>query len=159
MCPPPGVPPAPENVFPRRGEQCPVEEFSYKGYSLSKCTCNDKHTHIQVFFFGYWTSLSQHNPCRACRARCVRRSARGRACWVLAVCVVAHAGLRALGSVVVTELPVVASFVATENSLSQQRFSPPWPNCVATSNPVTTSEPPAVCGPCRDIEPEGYVKT
>ena len=74
-------------------------------------------------------------------------------------CVTTHTGLRAPGSVVVTELPVVASFVATENSLSQQRFSPPWPNCVATSNPVTTSEPPAVCGPCRDTEPEGYVKT
>ena len=29
------------NNFPRRGEQCPVEEFSYKGYSPPKCTCID----------------------------------------------------------------------------------------------------------------------
>ena len=43
-----GVPPAPENVFPQQGEQCSVEEFSYKGYSPPKCTCNGKHTHIQV---------------------------------------------------------------------------------------------------------------
>ena len=48
MCPPPGVPPAPVNVFPRWGEQCPVEEFPYKGYSPPKCTCNGKHAHIQV---------------------------------------------------------------------------------------------------------------
>ena len=48
MCPPPSVPPAPVNVFPRRGEQCPVEEFSYKGYSPPRCTCNGKHTYIQV---------------------------------------------------------------------------------------------------------------
>ena len=35
-------------LFPRWGEQCPVVEFSYKGYSLPKCSCNDKHTHIPV---------------------------------------------------------------------------------------------------------------
>ena len=28
---------------PRRGEQCLVENFSYKGYSPPKCTCNDIH--------------------------------------------------------------------------------------------------------------------
>ena len=27
--------------FPRRGELCPVEKVSYKGYSPPKCTCND----------------------------------------------------------------------------------------------------------------------
>ena len=31
--------------FPRHGEQCPVDGFSYKGYSPPKCTCNDMHTH------------------------------------------------------------------------------------------------------------------
>ena len=34
--------------FPMKGEQCLVKEFSYKGYSPPKCTCNEKHTHIQV---------------------------------------------------------------------------------------------------------------
>ena len=48
MYPPLGVPPAFVNVFPRRGEQCPIEELSYKGYSPPKCTYNGKHTHIQV---------------------------------------------------------------------------------------------------------------
>ena len=38
------MPPVPVNVFPRRGEQCPVDEFSYKGYSPPKCICNDTHT-------------------------------------------------------------------------------------------------------------------
>ena len=28
-------------MFPRQGEQCPVFELSYMGYSLPKCTCND----------------------------------------------------------------------------------------------------------------------
>ena len=32
---------------PRRGEQCPVENNSYKGYSPPKCTCNAI-SHIQV---------------------------------------------------------------------------------------------------------------
>ena len=36
-----GVPPVPEMFFPRRGELCPVEKVSYKGYSPPKCTCND----------------------------------------------------------------------------------------------------------------------
>ena len=27
-------------LFPRRGEQCPVVEFSYMGYSPPKCSCN-----------------------------------------------------------------------------------------------------------------------
>ena len=36
--------------FPQRGELCPVEKVSYKGYSPPKCTCNDMihkiiHTH------------------------------------------------------------------------------------------------------------------
>ena len=39
-CPPPSVPPVPESIFPQRGEQCPVEKCSYKGYSPLKCTCN-----------------------------------------------------------------------------------------------------------------------
>ena len=41
-------PPVPENIFLRQGEQCLIDEFSYKGYSPPKCTCNGKHTHIQV---------------------------------------------------------------------------------------------------------------
>ena len=40
-----GVPLVPENVFPRQGEQCPVGEFSYKGYSPPKSTFNGNHTH------------------------------------------------------------------------------------------------------------------
>ena len=35
-------------LFPRRGEQCPVVEFSYLGYSQPKCSCNGNHTNIQV---------------------------------------------------------------------------------------------------------------
>ena len=31
--------------FPRRGEQCPVVEFPYMGYSPPKCSCNGKYTH------------------------------------------------------------------------------------------------------------------
>ena len=27
-------------IFPRQGEQCLIEKFSYKGYSPPKCTCN-----------------------------------------------------------------------------------------------------------------------
>ena len=34
-------------MVPRRGEQCPIENNSYKGYSLPKCTCNAI-SHIQV---------------------------------------------------------------------------------------------------------------
>ena len=34
-------------MVPRRGEQCPVENNSYKSYSPSKCTCNVI-SHIQV---------------------------------------------------------------------------------------------------------------
>ena len=63
MCPPPGVPPALVNVFPRRSEQYPVEEFSYKGYSQPKCSCNGKHTHIQVkicrFLLEYLHSMDE----------------------------------------------------------------------------------------------------
>ena len=40
MCPLHGVTPVPINIFPRRGEQCLIEEFSYNGYSPPKCTCN-----------------------------------------------------------------------------------------------------------------------
>ena len=39
-CPSSGVLPVPKNIFPRRGEQCPIEKCSYKGYSPPKCTCN-----------------------------------------------------------------------------------------------------------------------
>ena len=39
--------PVPEKGVPRQGEQCPVEKFSYKGYSPPKSTCNDT-PHIQV---------------------------------------------------------------------------------------------------------------
>ena len=35
-------------LFPRRGKQCPVVEFSYMGYSSPKCLCNGNHTNIQV---------------------------------------------------------------------------------------------------------------
>ena len=35
-------------LFPRRGEQCPVVEFSCMGYSPPKCSCNGNHTNIQV---------------------------------------------------------------------------------------------------------------
>ena len=39
--PSPGAPSVPKiNIFPRQGEQCSVVEFSYLGYSLSKCSCN-----------------------------------------------------------------------------------------------------------------------
>ena len=34
-------------MVPRRGEQCPVENNSYKGYSPPKCTCNAI-SHIQL---------------------------------------------------------------------------------------------------------------
>ena len=34
-------------MVPRQGEQCPVENNSFKGYSLPKCTCNVI-SHIQV---------------------------------------------------------------------------------------------------------------
>ena len=33
--------PVPEIMFPRQGEQCPIVELSYFGYSPPKCTCND----------------------------------------------------------------------------------------------------------------------
>ena len=35
-------------LFPRRGEQCPVVEFSNMGYSPPKCSCNGNQTNIQV---------------------------------------------------------------------------------------------------------------
>ena len=35
-------------LFPRRGEQCPVVESSYLGYSQPNCSCNGNHTNIQV---------------------------------------------------------------------------------------------------------------
>ena len=39
------------------GEQCPIDEFSYMGYSPPKCICNDTHT-------------SYHIPYRKCNRKC-----------------------------------------------------------------------------------------
>ena len=37
-------------MFPRQGEQCPVVELSYMGYSPPKCTCNDStQTHSRKY--------------------------------------------------------------------------------------------------------------
>ena len=39
-------------MVPRQGEQCPVENNSYKGYSPPKCTCNAI-SHIQVKIYTF----------------------------------------------------------------------------------------------------------
>ena len=44
-----GEPSVLEIIFPRQGEQCPVVELSYMGYSRPKCTCNDNQTHSSKF--------------------------------------------------------------------------------------------------------------
>ena len=36
-------------MFPRHGEQCPVVELSYMGYSPPKCTCNGNQTHSSKY--------------------------------------------------------------------------------------------------------------
>ena len=41
--------PVPEIMFPRHGEQCPIVELSYMGYSPPKCTCNDNQTHSSKY--------------------------------------------------------------------------------------------------------------
>ena len=42
--------PVPEIMIPRQGEQCPVVELSYMGYSPPKCTCNDStQTHSRKY--------------------------------------------------------------------------------------------------------------
>ena len=54
-----GVPPVPEMFFPRRGELCPVEKVSYKGYSPPKCTCNDI-IHKIIHTHSYKICISLH---------------------------------------------------------------------------------------------------
>ena len=101
-------------------------------------------------------TLSQQGPCRTYRAHDRTRCAlvvRPVALWALVVRVVARSDLRAPGFVVETRLLVVVNSILTENSLSRQRFFPPWPNCVTTSNPVATES--SLTGPksCHDTRP------
>ena len=49
--------------FPRQGEQYPVDEFSYKGYSPPKCTCNGKHTHSSKIIHVPTRTSTCHAPC------------------------------------------------------------------------------------------------
>ena len=59
--PSPGAPPVPEmNIFPRRGEQCSVMEFSYLGYSSPKCSCNDAPNIQFTFHIVHVNILSMH---------------------------------------------------------------------------------------------------
>ena len=57
-------------MVPQRGEQCPVENNSYKGYSTPKCTCNAI-SHIQVKTYTFQLkclhamdeNVTHHVPC------------------------------------------------------------------------------------------------
>ena len=60
-----GLPLVPEMFFPRRGELCPVEKVSYKGYSPAKCTCNDI-IHKIIHTHSYKICISPYEcPCHA----------------------------------------------------------------------------------------------
>ena len=65
MVPSLGVSPVPEIFFPRRGELCPVEKVSYKGYSPPKFTCNDI-IHKIIHTHSYKICISLYEcPCHA----------------------------------------------------------------------------------------------
>ena len=49
-------------LFPRRGEQCPVVEFSYMGYSSPKFSCNCNQTNIQVNHAYPYLNVYMPNP-------------------------------------------------------------------------------------------------
>ena len=72
----PNTPPMPEIIFPRQGEQCPVVELSYMGYSSPKCSCNGRTKQTHSSEFKIHTRMSTcpipyhfpHNPCHPIQA-------------------------------------------------------------------------------------------